>query len=388
MDRPDVSRWKKRAPWGLVGMLCAVLAVESSLARHIQNFTVGEGLNWGFARKAALSKVRDCEILSLGSSTSKFGVVSRVMEDLTGLRTFNLAMCSSDMAGNYFTLRRAIEAGARPKAVLIDCYISHETTTNPKRRYLNIRSWPEFLGLREAVDIAWSSRDPDFLTTIALSWACPSYKARFEVRNNILAAVRGEVDGTAESSRFYRRNWNVNRGSQVMQHNPEYEARHAGEVARLRVRTEAPDLDMRGLKVGPYARRFLELAASHNIRVFYLMLPLTPLKLDQRVQCGEDLNDVKLARYLQSLNRDLVVVDGRNAHYPPQAFWDDVHMNGEGAHVVTAEIASVVNRYLSGAPPRDDWVAIREYAAPGPGKAPKVELLADTINVIRSSARR
>jgi hypothetical protein len=369
-------------------MLCALLTIESSLARHIQEFTVGEGLNWAFARKAALSKVRDCEIFSLGSSTSKFGVVSSVMEDLTGHRTFNLAMCSSDMAGNYFTLRRAIEAGARPKAVLIDCYISQDITSDTKRRYLNIRSWPEFLGLREAADIAWSSRDVNFLTTVALSWFCPSYKARFEVRNNVLAAVRGEVDNTAECSRFYRRNWGVNRGSQVMQRNPEFEARHVGEVAKLHVRTESPDLDMRGIPAGPYARRFLDLAASNNIRVFYLMLPLTPLKLDERVQCGEDLKDVKRARYLQSLNRDLVVIDGRNAHYPPQAFWDDVHMNGEGARVFTAEAASIVNQYLSGTAPRDRWVALHEYAAPTPRSEHSVELLADSINVVRSNVRR
>ena len=99
-------------PWGLIGMLGLLLAVEKVVVRHDPDLTGIVPLNWRFARNKAVSEARKCEILCLGSSIVKFGICPSLIEAETGKPTFNLAMCGASLPANYFVLRRAIEAGA------------------------------------------------------------------------------------------------------------------------------------------------------------------------------------------------------------------------------------------------------------------------------------
>ena len=103
-------------PWGLIGMLGLILSVERAVIRHDQDLTGTVPLNWRYARYAAVSRTRDCQILCLGTSMVKFGIGSQTIAAGTGQPTFNLAMSSSSLPANYFVLRRALARalGRRP----------------------------------------------------------------------------------------------------------------------------------------------------------------------------------------------------------------------------------------------------------------------------------
>jgi hypothetical protein len=388
MNGPTVGTRAKCLPWGVIGALGLVVAVEGYLARHNKDFTLTEGLNWGYAIKAAATEARGCEILAMGSSASKFGVISRVIERETGKRTFNLATCSGDMATNYFVFRRAVEAGARPKAVLLDCYMSQKTATHRDVRFRGIRSWAEILDLRDALDLAWTSRDPDFLTTVLVSQLLPSCKARYEVRNRIMAALRAQPDMTPQVGRYVRRNWKANLGTQVMQRSAEFEAKHPGERLKSAPRPPTPEQVAKSDPLDAYSRRFLALAAAHGIRVFYLLPPVSPGLQESRIQSGQDTNDTIIARKLQALEPRLVLVEGRQTGYPTETYFDPVHLNEEGARRFSADVAAVLNRYLAGPTPTNLCVNLPPYREGGGRPDYRLETMAQSMWLLGDSTRR
>jgi hypothetical protein len=353
------SRW----PWGLIGMVVLIVAAERFVVGHDLDYTDMGALNWSYSKRAAVSEARKSGILSLGSSTLKFGIVSRVIESGTGRPTFDLAMCGSDMAANYFVLRRALEAGARPAAVLIDCHIAQDTQSDPEVLYRPIRNWPEVLSVRDTLDLGWTARDARFLATVLVSRLFPSYKARFAIRASVLAALRGGSSSASSANRWARDNWRRNRGSFLIEKNPEYEAKHRGETVQARPQELPADAPGDNLPDGTYARRFLDLAAAHKIRVFYLLPPLPPDQRDVMIRNGSDLKSTRFARTIQGYHPDLVVIDGRRSSYPSDTFIDDAHMNAQGARVFSAEVASVVKRHLSGTAPEPRWVTLPPYSA-------------------------
>ena len=81
---------------------------------------------------------------------------------------------------------------------------------------MNLRNWPELLDLGECLDLAWTARDATFLTTMLVSHALPSYKARFDIRSSILTALDGHYMAASTTALVYLRNWNVNLGANVM----------------------------------------------------------------------------------------------------------------------------------------------------------------------------
>jgi hypothetical protein len=388
MNGPTVGTRAKDLPWGVIGALGLVLIVEGYLTRHNKDFTLTEGLNWGYAIKAAATEARDAEILAMGSSSSKFGIISRVIERETGLRTFNLATCSGDMATNYFVFRRAIEAGARPKAVLLDCYMSQKTATHRDVRFRGIRSWAEILDLRDALDLAWTSRDPDFLATVLLSQLFPSYKARYEVRNRIMAHLRGQTDMTPQVGRYVRRNWKANRGTQVMERSAEFEAKHPGERLKSPPKPPTPEQVARSEPLDAYSRRFLALAAAHGIRVFFLLSPVSPGLQEARIQSGQDTNDTIIAHKLQALDPRLILVEGRQTGYPTETYFDPVHLNEQGARRLSLDVAAVLKRHLTGPAPRNLCINLPPYREGDRRSDDRLETLAQSMSLLSDSARR
>src|SRR5579883_1943148 len=105
-------------PAGLVGMLALVAAVEYSLARH--DFSVLSLTQWDgrASRQAAEKEAKGCDVLIFGDSLVKLGVLPRVIEERSGLRSYSLAVAGSQPLASYFLLRRALNEGARPSAVV------------------------------------------------------------------------------------------------------------------------------------------------------------------------------------------------------------------------------------------------------------------------------
>ena len=107
-------------PWGLLGMLALMAASERYVKRHTLDFTRPEGWNWRMSGWAARREATQADVLCLGTSRAQQAIVPQVIEERSGMRAWNLATCWGQAPAYYYLLKRALEAGARPKAVVVE----------------------------------------------------------------------------------------------------------------------------------------------------------------------------------------------------------------------------------------------------------------------------
>ena len=334
-------------PWGLIGALVLVGAVERTVARHEWTLTSSPtALAWRAARKAAGREARSAEILCLGDSLVKLGVLPRVIEARTGRSAYNLATDSSPAPAAYFLLRRALAAGARPRVLLVDFH-SQVLPTPPRD---SLPYWPELLGVGEAVELGWIARDSGFVTSTLLATLLPSLKDRDGLRTTFLGRDRRALEGLLGA---HVRNWRSNGGATVYQKIPP-PAREPIQVPLRGTWTPArPNLH--------YVRRFLDLAAARNIPVFWLLPPLTPGRQRKLEREGQDERFTRLLRDLQAADPNLHVIDGRRSGYPRAVFIDQTHLDRDGAAEFSAEVAALIGPRLRGSSPDERWLQLPSY---------------------------
>lgn len=116
--------WRDRtrsAPLGLFGMLACVAIVELLLTRGEPDFLMAWQVLVRYQSDASRRKdVPKDSVLCFGESLVSYGVVPSILEKRLGRRTFNLAVAGGKFPSSYFLLRRSLEAGARPSALVID----------------------------------------------------------------------------------------------------------------------------------------------------------------------------------------------------------------------------------------------------------------------------
>ncbi len=78
-------------PWGFAGMLALVVAIEWFVASKGRELCDPVSLSWRFSAKSAESDAPGCEVLCLGDSLIKHGLVPSIIEKETGRRTVNLS---------------------------------------------------------------------------------------------------------------------------------------------------------------------------------------------------------------------------------------------------------------------------------------------------------
>ena len=162
-----------------------------------------------------------------------------------------------------------------------------------------VRFWPELLGPREGLDLAWTARDAEFLATTLLAHVFPSIKDRFQIRSNVRAALRGEKsDDLAWNTLTISRNKNKNRGALVAIRNTKYQ----GEISSPMAAGFLPESWACDLVNEVYIRRLLDLARSREITVYWLIPPVSPELQARREQKGLDALYTRFARgFLRSL---------------------------------------------------------------------------------------
>ncbi len=175
-DRP-VGAWR-RLPLGLLGMLFLVALVERQLDRHPLELNENSPTSWRFASAQARRQARTAQVLFFGSSVVKFGVLPKIVEEKTGRPTYNLAVYGGRMASSYYLFKHALDAGAKPAAVVVDCHDGPVPVKQAKELNeaveSNRRNWPEVLTSFETIELAWHARDPGFLAATTLARAGPS----------------------------------------------------------------------------------------------------------------------------------------------------------------------------------------------------------------------
>jgi hypothetical protein len=357
-------------------MIALVVLVEISLERS-DRLPTYLSESWRIVARAARREAVDCDILCFGDSQVEFSILPPVLEERLGSRTFNLAVPSGSPASSYVLLRRALDAGSRPGSILVNFSPVQLSGNHEETR---LRAWPELASVRDAIELAGSSRDPDRTLSIWLAQALPSYKGRLEIRAMIVSLLKREPFDLAEAVRvtLLRRLLRFNRGAFVMP--PSTRAGpDPGELPR--------SLDLQPEAYSPealeYVDRFLGLAASHSISVYCLVPPISP---EYQARCDSTGSDARYTSFLRGLSRrfpNLVVVDGRHASgYAPTMFVDAIHCDSRGATSITEELA---DHLLAGPPTGPRWIELGPFRERE--RSLRVEDLAQSLSVLDRSAR-
>ncbi len=359
-----------RLPWGLLGMIALTAAVEAFIAGRGPDFRSTADWGWAVTGKAARVEGPGRDVLVFGDSLVKLGVAPGLVAVRSGRSTYNLALCGGQAPSTYFLLRRALDAGARPSAVLVD-FFPRLQQLGPRH---GIELWPALLGPIEAVELAWVARDPDLLASILVARALPSVRARHALRSSILAALDGRPSPSRDATRAYRRNWRKNLGAQIMPCGVDPD----GDFARVR-RDFFSDLDFDPVNVA-FMERFLALAASRGIPVYYLVPPMKPGLQAECERSGFDASYVAFLEGIRSRYPNVVMVDARHAAFDPALFYDPNHLGRDGAWAYSIALGDLLARRPPGSPgPR--WVEVPGFRGL-PGGAPPEDVNQSSVSIL------
>jgi hypothetical protein len=362
MPGPEASpsrRHRFRPPAGLLGMLALIAVVESFIAGHGLEFRDPGDWAWAVVGKSARHDSPGRDILIFGDSLAKMAVAPALLQAGTGRSTFNLAVCAGQAPSSYFLFRRALEAGARPSAVFVDfCprLLQLGPNTTP--------TWPAMLEPREALELAQVARDPDLFATIELGRIFPSFRARLGVRASLLAALGGRPNFWGADTPTYRRNWKTNLGAQIMPCgvNP--------DTNFVKIRQDFfSDLKFDRVNL-VFMERFLELAESRSIPVYYLVTPLKPGLQAECERTGFDAAYEEFLKGVQSRHANIAMVDGRRASYDPAVFYDPLHLGREGAWAFSTAMVDVLRRHPPGHS-GNRWIEFPKYTGLPAGSPPE-----------------
>lgn len=330
-------RFFRRVPVGMLGMFGLIVVVETLLGAAIES-TDQVASDWVHGSLAVRRVGAGYDTLLMGDSLVKLGLMPEVFDRQSGRRSTNLAITAGQASTTYFMLQRALEAGAKPEAVVV-CFDPGNLSSHPE---MTVRYWAELASVRESVELAWEHGDAGLLARLLTARCLPSYRARHELRERVRDRLADRVKNRRAEVNEVRRLWRQNRGAQPMPQNPWMSDAWAWSVTR-------PQPWRPRLANLRYVLRFLELAASRNIRVYWVIPPTHPAMQAARQTAGFDAAysrfvDRALARF-----PNLTVLDGRRAEFPPQVFFDHVHLSREGATVFSRAIAEAMGP--TGSPP-------------------------------------
>ena len=332
MVRPPSPPARAGIPKGFLGMLAVVLALDFAVFRT-DRFSTDQAESWRIKAAWAREPGDRGEILVFGDSLCEFGVLPGVLRERSGREARNLATHNGTPAASYFLLRRALDSGARPGAIVVD-FMPHQLGMSPGVGMFD-RSWPGLLSGREALELAATLRDAGFLARTTTAKALGCVAARHEVRAAIAATCRGEGHLPRQDVRVLRRHWRANGGAQVV---PDRSSRPPESFEGLFPETWACDP-----ATETYVRRFLALAEEHRVPVYWLLPPLRPGAQDWRDRRDLDTPYLGYIARLQSAHAGLTILDGRRGGYDDGHFADAIHLNRRGASALSLAIADALD---------------------------------------------
>ena len=348
---------RRAVPRGLLGMLAVVALVEASHA-WFRLDVPGVTDDWVRDRHIAAGSLRDVDVLVLGDSAVKFGVVPGVVESGSGRTCFNLAVLGGSPAISLALLRRALDGGARPSAVVVDA-LPHVLALDPRARS---KRWPRLLNAREVVDLAATARDPSLVAPYLFDRLVVTSLERDNLRAGVVAALKGETAARRLFFRFQRRNWDANRGAMVL---PGLANPVDPEVP---YRENFPAPWACHPVNAAYVRALLDLTDEQGIRVYWLLPPVDPKVQSLCDQRGQEGRVSAFVRESVAGRGHVTVVDARHAGFEPPEFVDWAHVNRNGALALSEGLARVL---AGGSCGGEAWVALAK--PDGPWRGPEVE---------------
>jgi hypothetical protein len=340
-------------------MLCLLAATERFVASRGWLFLDYD--DWAYKRNDhwAERKARGYDVLCFGDSLVKYGFVPSAVAERSGRTVYNLAIPGSQAPASYFLLRRAIDSGARPEAVVVDFHLPL-LRLGPRH---NLGRWASLLRVSEAAELAVWARDPGLFGAVAVGRLIPSVCARPGLRDHIKATLKGRDVWRPWTNLAAFRNWNRNGGAQMMAPNPEFQKLTDAEFDRYCVDLFS-DVGCHPANVEA-ARRFLALAAEHGVPVYWVLTPVASPCRAALARCGILAKHDALFATWQARFPNLVIVDGRAAVADLGAYFDQTHLAASGAYAFSLALGDVLRRTLTPRRPADArglpstrWVAV------------------------------
>jgi hypothetical protein len=344
----------ERRPWGFVGMLALVWCVEASLDHHRRSFQDMASVSWEQSGRAAVRKARKNSVLIFGDSLLKFGIHPEVFRTHTGKSSYNLCVNSGNPATSYLLLRRVVEKGARPSAVLID----FEPNIAAHDPFIDPNLWAELVTPLECLRLAWTMGDASFFGRTTTARMLSSLRYRFPLRARVSARLEGVEPSKAGLAGSLAVHAEANRGSILVPH---------ADRPSIAVDTSNPVFFPRGWHCsrlnGHFVKRFFELAASRDVPVFWVMTPYTRTIQAHRERLGQDADFTQFAESVRRRFPNVTIIDCRRLELDEDQFWDGtVHLDERGASSLTSLIAMGLQRSI-GTTRRAPWVVLPERVA-------------------------
>ena len=348
----------RRWPLGLFGMLAIVVAVEFWLADNRKWFTFNHEVAWLNA-DLHVRAAAGCEVVAFGDSLVKHGVIPPVMEERlgSGRKAYNLAISGTSPLCHYILLKRllAIPGVPPPKALLIDGELLDSKPLEPSQ------PWADLVTFRELAGLIRTHGEIPFFSAVAVEKALPSVRMRRPIKRRITRAVKGEPPEDPNTLAVFLRNQKRNRGAEVNRQRDIPAGKDPiGEVLKqedYRQKlwvcdpTSARDVD-----------RFLALAFSKGIRVYWLIPPVHARLAAQRTSGGWWKGYLPFLRSLQARYPMLTILDSRRSDYEPDTLSDAVHLSRTGAIAYSDALGEVLRDRLDrpGEHP-ERWIEMPRY---------------------------
>ena len=344
-------------PAGFLGMIAIVCSVETTIARRPVDFVETSRSSWSLSGDAARS-ARNQDIVCLGDSLIKHGLLPRVLTERTGMTSINLSVCAAQPPVAYYILKRVLDNGGEPRIAIVD--FKPDLLAGGLRHSASY--WPELATVREAFELAWTGRDARFMAETVVAGALPSVRNRREIAAAVRSALAGKTNPLRSVNLALWRNWGVNQGAEFTPKNPGFDGR-IGETDMNKYMTKNFWCDKINRK---YIERFLDLADRRGIRVVWLLPPISPGLQMLREQSGSDKSHGEFVRSLQTKHPRLIVFDARKSQYASSMFLDPVHLDGEGGYALSCDVASTLQTLVESGSIADAepcWVDLPAFRA-------------------------
>ncbi len=358
-------------PHGLIGMIGLVIAIECTVS-HFGSVDLCRShrpLSWRKSYESVAGSEAKADILCFGDSLVKLGVLPRVIEESLGLSAYNLAVLAGQPASSFFLFRQVLESGHRPRAVIVD--FSAPLLTLPLRT--NLEGWAELANCRDAIELALEAGDPALGIAIASRWLVPGRSRHALVRPAFTVGQERDLQvGGGQDPRVFERNWRQNRGAQVA---PRHFIPIEGALPKP---PNEGDYRWRPKPVhAAYVARFLNLARSHAIPVFWVLPPVVADRRGRLESSGLAAAYDAFVMSFATAFSGVTILDGKNLEWDRTAFRDPIHLNRDGAVAFSLAVARALARRLG----REDEAGLPRWVtldAPAEFSAhPWVRLLED-----------
>ena len=91
-----------------------------------------------------------------------------------------------------------------------------------------------------------------------------------------------------------------------------------------------------------FMKRFFDLAAEHQIKIYWVVPPLQPDVQAKFAEKGEDIRFDRLISGVLAKYPNVTVVDARQSTYPSEVFVDHGHLDRVGANTFSQDVGNVI----------------------------------------------